>query len=102
MKPVIERIQHALANGIYFAIPLVETRTIIQSTSPDLKRQDDTLMPYVRHENIPTDLQEYVTIMSRGSNAPAPGGERGCYWHYDVERWLRGIGIEVEFDAPLR
>lgn len=77
--------------------PVKECIVIILSTHPNYKKEDGTLYPFVRIGSIPEPLHSYIKRISIGSNAPAPDDLRDSFWQYDVNRWLRAIGIQTEF-----
>lgn len=77
--------------------PIQEHITIACETHPGYTLSDGTPYPFVHRDEIPERFHATIKALSLGSTCPAPDCRRGLFYTYDIDRWLRAIGVQVEF-----
>jgi hypothetical protein len=78
----------------------VETLNITLSVHIDYKNSDGTNVTFVRIGSIPQKYHAYINRVSYGSACPAPDDKNDAFWTYDINRWLRSIGVQPVFTLP--
>jgi hypothetical protein len=81
--------------------PIKESITITTETHPSWSREDGTMQPFVRMTAIPARLHEAVNELSIASTCPYIDEARNVFYVHDVYRWLRAVGVEADFVAPV-
>ena len=79
--------------------PVKEQVTIMCDLHPKLAR-DGVQVAFVRLGAIPERFHAVIHDLALGSTCPAPDNKRDSYYTHDVFRWLRALGVEVEFKEP--
>ncbi len=78
---------------------VIEHIEITLSTHKNYQR-DGKPFGFVRMGNIPERFHSFIYRVSLGSSVPAPDDRRDAFWEYDIDRWLRSIGVETIFVMP--
>ena len=73
-----------------------EVITIVRSTAPHFA-SGGRLRPFIRLASIPEKYQLVFLQQINGSGCPAPDDRRDAFWEGDVERFLRVVGVQVNF-----
>jgi hypothetical protein len=77
--------------------PVKERISIPWDSHPNFRMSDGTEYPFVRLGAIPERFHAAIHDLGRGSTCPAPDDKRDSYYTHDVYRWLRALGVEVDF-----
>lgn len=91
-----ERITVAFARGVYAPArePLDHILELKSAVSPE-----DTC-PFILEYDIPVELRGYIRKKAIGSTAPLLDTGEIAYWEYDIDRWLKAIGIAMQSSEP--
>ena len=80
-------------------LPAKEHITIVCDSHPNWAH-DGVQVAFVRLGAIPERFHAAIHDLGRGSTCPAPDDNRDSFYTHDVYRWLRALGVEVEFIEP--